>query len=117
MNMQLKAYKAQVKEVLEWVDTEFAFANEQMRLMIFDKALRPIWMYDHGNAVQEGRKQLAHERPSSLLEKYDDVLTPLKNGRLKKSFVKDFDRLRELMADARAEGWEYDEDRREFVKV
>ena len=117
MNMQLKAYYAQVKETREWVESVFPFLSIEEKLVIFDKALRPIWMYDNSNAVQEGKKQIEKESPASLLEKYGDVLTPLKNGRLKKSFVKDFDRLRELMADARAEGWEYDEDRREFVKV
>ena len=117
MNMQLKAYKAQVKEALEWVETEFPFLSPEEKRIIFEKALRPIWMYDSSSAVQEGKKQLERENPASLLEKYADVLTPLKNGRLKKSFVKDFDRLRELMADARAEGWEYDEDRREFVRA
>ena len=117
MNMQLKAYKAQVKEVLEWVDTEFAFADIEARKVILDKALRPIWLYDNSNAVQEGKKQFEKENPTSLLEKYADVLTPAQGGRLKMSFIRDRERFRELMADARNEGWEYDDVRRELVRA
>ena len=117
MNMQLKAYKAQVKETLEWVATEFAFANEETQLIIFEKTLRPIWMYDNSSAVQEGRKQLEKENPSSLLEKYADVLEPVTDRRLKMSFIKDRERFKELMTDAREEGWKYDEVRRELVRA
>ena len=117
MNMQLKAYKAQVKETLEWVHTEFAFASPDEQQIIFEKALRPIDYYDNSNAVQEGKKQLERENPASLLEKYADVLTPSQGGRLKMSFIKDRERFMELMADARSEGWEYDGVRRELVRA
>lgn len=117
MNMQLKAYKAQVKEALEWVETEFPFLSLEEKRIIFEKALRPIWMYDSSNAVQEGKEQLERESPSSLLEKYSDVLEPVTDRRLKMSFIKDRERFKELMTDAREEGWKYDEVRRELVKV
>lgn len=117
MRIELKAYEAYVKEVHKWVNTEFAFASADEKLVIFERALRPISYWDNSNAVQIGAKEIQTEHPISLLEKYPDYVERITDKRLKKLFIKDTRDFVRLMEDARKEGWEYNDATREFVRA